>query len=122
MVNAKNVLKVADAIETHSIKTLGFNMAVWDKPYYEDMSGHDCRTCACIGGWTNRVFKRNDPRAGSFEAMKILDLSREERNALFFPNDPKLLFAYKATPKKAAAVLRHLAATGKVNWRVGRNK
>ena len=53
-----NVLKVAEAIETHSIPALGFNMAGWVRRSAgaeDDLSGHNCRTVACIAGWAHMV-------------------------------------------------------------------
>jgi len=117
-VNVENILKVADAIEKHSIPDLGFNMSyAFDAVGPEDdRSGHSCGTVACIGGWTNVVLAKsgNLPIAA---AQRRLELTDRQADALFYPlgywrvdND--------YTPSQAVAVLRHLAATGEVDWTI----
>lgn len=111
--NAENILKVAKAIEQHSIPDLGFNMGVvCGKARYDlpDLSGHNCGTVACVAGWTNKVF--NTP-ASAAAAGDILGLSDDVSELLFLPegwteNDIK--------PDQAVRTLRHLAETGEVDW------
>lgn len=115
--NKENILKVADAIEQHSIPTLGFNMNWWGytfdptKPENQkhDKSGHNCGTVACIGGWTETLFKTTDARSA-------LELPTSVATQLFYPDQNGAPQAYEATPVHAVRVLRHLAETGKVDW------
>ena len=60
--NKENILKVADAIEQHSIPDLGFNMSIWVGigSLYEDKSGHKCGTVGCIAGWATTVKNQVD--------------------------------------------------------------
>lgn len=109
--NKDNILKVADAIEQHSIPDLGFNMGWWNEHVggQNDMSGHDCDTCACIGGWTEAVLRSHD-------ATESLGITPGDARSLFYP---QVTHAWVATPAVAVAVLRHLAETGEVDWSVG---
>ena len=110
--NVENILKVADAIEQHSIPDLGFNMRRWRFRFrngINDKSGHHCKTCACIGGWTEALF----PGVAAHKSLGLLSL---KVHALFYPDAAPR--AYDATPSQAAAVLRHLAATGEVDWSI----
>lgn len=113
--NVGNILKVADAIEQASVPDLGFNMNVWnaraDTWGVTDLSGHNCKTVACVGGWTCAVFGFH--RHDDFEAADALGLTNQEAHLLFYPSGEA---AYTATPAQAAACLRHLAETGEVNW------
>lgn len=111
--NVENILKVADAIEQHTIADLGFNMGLWaarSSRSFPDRSGHNCGTVACIGGWTDRVIGTE----GS--AADRLGLDYEEADALFCPPGWS---GGEISQLQAVAVLRHLAATGKVDWTVG---
>lgn len=116
MVNAENILKVADAIEQHSIPDLGFNMGVVHgnaNPGLRDLSGHNCGTVACIAGWTHQVFKTGGHTISP--AGYVLGLNEQESEALFLPEgwaDDEI------GPQQAVRTLRHLAATGEVDWTV----
>lgn len=49
--NVKNLLRLADFIEQHKAKSVGFNMSTYaddDSNPSSDRSGHDCKTVACI--------------------------------------------------------------------------
>jgi len=121
--NREMILKVADAIEAaakpEAKPTLGFNMGDWVSNRHYDVSGHFCGTTACIAGWTLAVSGQELSAEDSAqylgirnEAEAILGLSCDKAEDLFvnYPDfsDP--------TPSQAAAVLRHLAETGEVNW------
>lgn len=136
-VNVENVLKVADAIEQHSIPDLGFNMLDYvhevdpnngyDVKYYGDRSGHSCGTVACIAGWARRI-RTGQPLAP--EAGYLFDWRTEARwlglsprvggsgALLFLGDDDTNERLDKVTTAEAVAVLRHLAKTGKVDWTV----
>ena len=120
--NRENILKVADAIEKHSIPDLGFNMTMWiDRHPFpgQDISGHNCGTTACIAGWAAAV------SIGASEAENLNTVSvsvrRVARDYLGLSDDEALwLFEGFSTgeekPSQAVSVLRHLAETGKVDW------
>ena len=110
--NVENILKVADAIEQHSIPDLGFNMSVWKEaasPWRRDMSGHNCRTVACIAGWTVALFPDDD-------AADALGMDDDRADLLFYPRGWINGSAFPSS--RAVAVLRHLAATGEVDWSI----
>lgn len=125
MVNAQNILKVADAIEQHTIADLGFNMVMWrqfardDAP---DMSGHNCGTTACVAGWACAVLL-ND-----LEAVDALGMTEMGRDFFGLDHDQSFeLFIAQGRAEsdmadvpqdQAIRTLRHLAATGEVDWTV----
>lgn len=118
--NKDNVLKVADAIENHSIPDLGFNMGGYILPAdaeTPDLSGHNCGTIGCIAGWAASVAKGSiiDDDASGDKAGKFLGLSGFQRMELFVPSG---WLDNNVTSSKAVAVLRHLAETGEVDWSV----
>ena len=130
--NRENVLKVADAIENHTIEGLGFNMgsfcAIADRDY-SDQSGHGCGTVACIAG--TAVFVElgefNGPLtfAEFFEpARDFLGLNEADAQELFYrlsENDGLDKLLISTTTQEAVDVLRYLAATGKVDWHWAEN-
>lgn len=115
-VNVANVLRVADAIERCEIAGLGFNMLdVYQRAGSNpDLSGHDCKTTACIAGWTNAVLRPGsydgDHYATSDEAADLLGLDLDQAEQLFFG---AALILYNSTPQ-AVRTLRHLAATAMI--------
>jgi hypothetical protein len=123
-VYAENILRVADAIETHSIPGLGFNMGAYIGPATEhakDLSGHRCGTIACIAGWTYAV--RN--KVQSPEPVPTLDFDYDAEGVWLGLNDDlthDLFHGYSNSrlvkPAQAVRTLRHLAATGEVSWEV----
>ena len=130
--NTARLLALADAIEGHVLPELGFNMEVYYSTAYRnlpDRSGHECGTIACIAGWACKLY--GSLGEGYFAtAAYHLDLDYETANELFIPPGPAHwdeenhswqefpVNTWKATPAQAARVIRHLAATGKVDWRV----
>lgn len=128
--NKANILKVADAIEQHSIKWLGFNMSAWfdDEPrenMHEDKTGHNCGTVACIGGWTAAVLLNRKTENGASKAVsrvsedrlwKFLGLEERVAQKLFLPNSKVSGPWRNITPRQAVRVLKYLAETGKVDW------
>ena len=129
MVNAENILKVADAIEHHSIADLGFNMGTLhydDTVTYPDKSGHNCGTVACIAGWTLALLG-NVKTQGFTEAAGYLGINRTKdadgNSDLFFASNHPDAFGgvgplQKISQEQAVRTLRHLAATGEVDWKV----
>lgn len=124
--NVENILRVAQAIEDaakpDAKPEIGFCMNWWDhdlddedRYYGRDMTGHGCGTVCCIGGWTDRLFGETNSEE---ETAARLGLSPEDGERLFYADE---LFARMKdiTPTHAVAVLRHLAATGVVDWTVG---
>jgi len=104
--NKERILKLADVIEnaphqpipprgTPKRKLAGFNMSNWH-----------CGTVGCIAGWAREIFGE-----GPYDA---LDLEFWQADALYVPHGP----THDIQPHHAAAVLRHLAETGKVDWTV----
>lgn len=132
MVNRENILKVADAIENHSIKWLGFNMASWfdadaRHPWSpKDNTNHNCGTVACIGGWAGVLAMGKKTEKSAAKALanlnetrihEFLGLETEVARSLFLPSHKVVGKWSDITPAQAVRVLRHLAETGKVNWR-----
>ena len=88
---------------------------------------HECGTPACIAGWAHALFSDPVDDALHFRASysdEILGLSRRQGDLLFEPDNEHAYFGavYGETgyvsAKRAAAVLRHLADTGEVDWSV----
>ena len=78
-------------------------------------------TVACIAGWTVKALALG-PQSYFGEAREALGIpgeasfmSEEGPRNLFYPGEP---YYQTATPAQAVAVLRHRAATGKVDWSV----
>jgi hypothetical protein len=130
-INVENILKVADAIEQHSIPDLGFNMKNWFNEAGDgivDNSGHNCGTVACIAGWTAYLAKGSEPTHAYWTykdghtskiAREFLGLSRWEAGDLFEPGAVAAADWGSIKPSQAVAVIRHLAATGEVDWSIG---
>jgi hypothetical protein len=126
MVNRENVLKVAEAIENHSIKWLGFNMSFIGTTADEDHPDrlNSCQTIACIAGWTKAVlepvgssaeFLHWTERHFTHDVADLLGLDGYESAELFLPDRVEW---DTITPAQAVRVLRHLAETGEVDWSV----
>jgi len=119
--NVENILRVADAIEQHSIPDLGFNMARWYGDGEFDRSGHECETVACIGGWAMHLLSDRNVGAHDFDdvdhAARLLGINRATSTDLFYALGCLTSFD-EITPSHAVAVLRHLAKTGEVDWSI----
>lgn len=105
--NIEAILAVADAIEADARPELQFDMACWGNEVR-----HNCRTPACIAGYA--AF----PLGGGsvvHRAEDVLDLATDTAQRLFLASDSRR-YLEEITPAQAVAVLRHLAATGEVNW------
>ena len=123
--NRENILKVADAIEQHSIPDLGFNMDWLETERIYRLSGHreivrkdntgrDCGTIACIAGWACRLA---GVPANFGSARKFLGIPENLRDPLFYAHGSAVQDRLEdIQPQTAVAVLRHLAETGEVDW------
>ena len=112
--NAERIRELADVIERQpdvGFRALdGFNM---------EFVNHPCGTPSCIVGWARSLW-------GSQHSWlsDILDLVGDRAGQLIVPNHSYAHYvAHKGEPghitaSHAAAVLRHLAATGEVDWTV----
>lgn len=111
--NKERILKLADVIEATPHKPepktkrpnsnlRGFNMASWH-----------CGTVGCIAGWAGKIFDCHYAYAG-----EALDLPWATSDALFMAKGIHWSRMDQIKPAHAAAVLRHLAETGKVDWSV----
>lgn len=102
---------------------VGFNMSMFVNRTHRNDEQYDCGTPACIAGWATWldlgkpvVMKDNDIL---FNARDYLDISSGMAWQLFIPEDlPNDLALDDVTQKQAAKVLRHLAATGTVDWSI----
>ncbi|MDB5531558.1 MAG: hypothetical protein JWR51_4661 [Devosia sp.] len=124
--NKENILKVADAIEQHSIPDLGFNMHNWTyaaDSVVTDHSGHNCRTVACIAGWAARVATGHMIRDSYSEEVAAeffgMDGENDDPAALFSPRNIDSDLWRSIDQQQAVLTLRHLAETGEVDWSVG---
>lgn len=124
--NVENVRRVADAIEGHAFKALGFNMRNWTGGN-SDRSGHNCGTVACIAGWAAAVSTGKAPSRGdhtvSAKAEAFLGLEWVDADRLFIPNvlvddedDDAGATWDRISPDAAVEVLRHLADEGEIDW------
>lgn len=121
-------------------KKVGFNMGTYHHDLASDFGpmetnvGHQCGTVACIAGWAS-MFLREDgtgllqrPRREidipAFDDLgaHLLGLDENQANSLFEPMNYEFENADidwgQITPAQAAKVLRHLAATGEVDWSI----
>lgn len=86
----------------------GFNMTHYT---------HNCDTPCCIAGWAAHQTGNKD-RPAWIEATEYLGLADDVADNLFLMWDSDISFE-SVTPSHAAAVLRHLADHGVVDWTVG---
>ena len=108
--NTERILELADLIE--QLPEEKYDQTTWK---------HDCGSPACIAGWT--VFKFHE-YPDELEAMPgdevtitakcLLGLDWDTAENLFKANP--LGSVFDVTTTEAAACLRHLAETGKVQW------
>jgi hypothetical protein len=128
--NVENILKVADAIEQHSVPGLGFNMG-WLTLSNQTMALEgvdklrvaDCGTVACIAGWASTLTDPlNPPSFGT--AADFLEIDGLQRSHLFYAtNHPEASGDAEDSgpldeiePDQAVRTLRNFAATGQVDW------
>lgn len=112
--NVENILKVADAIESHA--------AQFDMNHWFTRTGnllHDCGLSGCIGGWANAVL-RGGEIATTKETGEDLGLTYQQANRIFYPGESPAAnpywkhvtdgSPYAATPEQAVALLRGIAS------------
>lgn len=76
---------------------------------------HNCGTCGCIAGWANALFAPDEEPDNELMAGEVLGLNSYDYSRLFFPRDLNVPWDV-ITPAQAAAVLRNLVETGRVEW------
>jgi hypothetical protein len=125
--NIDNILRLAGYLDAlHEAAPARFNMNQW---YAE----HPCGTIGCIAGHAMVLL---DPRGAQWdwrptEAARHLGIVDESAyfyggelaSKLFAPNEEELIIDcgldyHRVRANHAAKVLRHLAATGEVDWSV----
>lgn len=132
--NVENILKVADAIEKHSVPGLAFHMNYTYEDDPEELGsrnsvspdqkrmGSECGAVACIIGWTNTVIRPPDGEVNNAaNAQHALGLKSREADALFYPDKERWNLSRSwddITPEQGVRVLRHLAVTGEIDWSV----
>lgn len=104
--NVPAILGLADDLETGKYQQLigEFNMRRWDR---------------CIAGLCSAKYGLGS-KATVEDAKNFLGLSLAQAEVLFLGH--QAMGDLHAKPKVAAAVLRHLAATGEVDWDQRPNK
>lgn len=120
--NKANLLQLADALE-HGLPAMQFDMSYW-------LHTTDCGTAGCIAGHA-AILSGKYPTDGSYfetnahdVSNDFLELTDEMSNHLFTPSSDTRGFSYnlftyrEITAPMAAAVVRHLAETGEVDWSV----
>lgn len=99
----------------------GFNMNTWYAGGEHDYKGNECGTAMCIGGAAEQFFSEYQTTSNSTKVevksgSEILGLDYDTAYDLFYP-DSYLFESYDdITPFMAAVVIRHLIATGEVDW------
>jgi hypothetical protein len=73
-----------------------------------------CTTTHCIAGWAQLLSPERDiSKDAEGDAARLLELSREQSDRLFFGfNWPKGFSGSLASPQEAAARIEHFIATG----------
>ena len=127
--NVERINAVADAIEQHSVPGLGFNMNYFRAEFVADMeptadkTGQECGTVACIAGWAHTIGKTEDTFSAAAEWLGLdpwfgpIGTSEQLFLASNAPDEPQYKLD-QTTAAQAVRTLRHLAATGKVDWTV----
>lgn len=109
--HTERIRALADLIEQQPHTTEeaenGFNMSDYT---------HDCGTPCCIAGWAE-INVSKDGRAPFDRGQEWLGLTIGQAEELFYVDSD--LELEDITPSHAAAVLRHLADHGVVDWTVG---
>ena len=118
--NIERLEQLATAIEQEA-DGIKLNMNYWyseaepDYPAY-DWSNTPCGTIACIGGMADHLFSAKGPNETTTEeTAKNLGLTDRQANMLFFGYSDAFL---PVSPAGAAKVIRHLIATGEVDWTI----
>lgn len=123
--NKERILQLADAIEREgalSEPKLGFNMLYLldgaDDYLIKDFAKRLCGTVGCIAGHALHLAGINGDFTAAAEWLGLSYIGGEGEE-LFFPGDVSGINISRwdeITPAHAAAVLRRLVETGKVEW------
>jgi hypothetical protein len=125
--NKEKILRLADYIEQSGTFDMSRFFEVTDLSAIdrEDQTNF-CGTVACIAGhalmlegWGRRDIASSRGASWSYDrpidkARLVLDLTIQQAQELFFCTST--IPALSITKEKAAAVLRHFARTGKIDW------
>lgn len=115
--NPERVLVVAAAIKAAPAKKFNIRDYFTNIKTGENATGTyiECKTAACVAGWTNLVRGAKGYWTGAYDEAQWLGLSAEQSQLLFNPEG--FLEDFKAfTKARAIAVLKHLAETDEVAW------
>lgn len=96
-------------------RKLGFDMQ-WGYASRQ-MSGHDCGSACCIGGWVQHHNKSTRKMPVEYAVMSICPegTSLEEVYNLCYPDDDNV-DGWDATPQQAARAVEILRDTGVCDW------
>ena len=122
--NAENLGRLANVIEDlptveydYSYDAPGPEGSMYADTFCMKEEQHRCGSPACLLGWAEHIFGR--------DAYDALDLSfPDETVALFTPENRHARFGAgpdeygHITAQHAAAVLRHAAKTGEIDWSI----
>lgn len=130
--NREEFAALADFIEKHEVKRLGFNMANYIAKgaglWRQDRSGHRCNTIACLAGWEwHRLHGRRLALGAKSDfglANKMYEEARDalgmtDREATYLFHMDGYMGPYTlgdVTEAQAVAVLRHAVDTGVLDW------
>ena len=123
--NVERLHKLADVIEVQKDNSKLSQQQTWKADEGFDMRHvtHECGTPSCIAGFVFNLFGGGQMlmSGGLSTAAELLGgeyyvktKDAVELHPLFMPAPRSP--AWHATPAQAAQVIRHLAATGEINW------
>lgn len=111
------IYRLANFIEKLPPKLFDMNSGMTGK-----LPNHTCGTAACIAGWAGHLWpeechhsltENGEELAWSYhKTRRALGISKESAVTLFYD------YPLSCSRQHAAAVLRHLAKTGKVDWSI----
>lgn len=122
--NKERILKLAAAIEAQANPELGFHMGTFKNNASDLGIEHPCGTVACIAGWAAALYEPQifhdadwmDAYCFDGIAAEALDIPiSTDGDELFYMRGASIHYE-DVTPAIAAAVLRHYAETGVVDW------
>ena len=114
--NKAQILETADKIE--KMPHIVGNEEAYKKygpPAVFDMNSSHCGSAACIGGLVQWEIKDWDSRIEEAVAIHF-EVPLYQANAICYPDSPESYT--EITPQQAADMLRRLAETGEVDWRL----
>ena len=124
--NIELIHEVADTIERLEF---GIHPGQFKMSDYTHWLAEDCRSPACIAGWTCYIADETVPPKGRLEdhpvherAAELLGIKDDTADVLFAPTSYEAHYTAPPgnpghiSPARAAATLRRLADTGRVDW------